>query len=494
MSPVVSPSATPASAPGGSPLLAGPQRVVDGFGRSQRAASRYLVPRTVGELGASLARAASEGVQVAFRGAGRSYGDAALNAGQLLVDTRQLNRLLAWDPVQGVAEVEAGLSIGELWRHTLPDGFWPAVVPGTMAPTLGGCLSANIHGKNNFRVGPIGDQVLDFDLLAPDGQTYRCSRTENPDLFHAAIGGFGALGAFTRIKLRLKKVASGLLRVEGIRTRTLNDAFEVFEERAAKADYLVGWIDGLTEGEALGRGVLHQASYLAAEEDREGSARTLAVARQDLPATILGFPRRLVWRLMRPFMTDLGMSLMNLGRYAASALHRPGHSILQSHAAFAFLLDYVPDWRFAYGSAGFIQIQPFVPAAAAREVLREILERCQRAELPPYLVVLKRHRPDPFLLTHGLDGYSFAMDFPVHDRERLWALGREIVDLTLAAGGKFYFAKDSILRPGDAERAYGQDRVEAFFALKRRVDPAGLLRSDLFRRVFPDRFSAPEAR
>ena len=487
------PAATPSSATPSSgthrpdPLVAAPQRVLDGFGRSVRAASRYLAPRDAGELAQALARAAREGMGVAFRGAGRSYGDAALNAGQLIVDLSELRRVLSWDPQEGVAEVEPGVSIGELWRATLPDGFWPAVVPGTMAPTLGGSLAANIHGKNNFRVGPIGEHVLEFDLLAPDGQLYRCNRAEHADLFHAAIGGFGALGAFTRIKLKLKKIESGLLRVEGIRTRTLAEAFEVFEARGAQADYLVGWIDGLIEGEALGRGVIHQANYLTADADPEGAARTLSVARQDLPASLFGIPRKFVWRLLRPFMTDLGSTLLNLGRYGASALHRPGHSVLQSHAAFAFLLDYVPDWRLAYGSEGFLQIQPFVPVAAAREVFREILERCQRAELPPALVVLKRHRPDPFLLTHALDGYSFAMDFPVRHRERLWALGREIVDLTLGAGGKFYFAKDSILQPGDAEQMFGVEPLDAFFALKHRVDPAGLLRSDLFRRVFPDR-------
>ena len=47
-------------------------------------------------------------------------------------------------------EAEPGLTIEGLWRRTIQDGYWPAVVPGTMLPTLGGCLAMNIHGKNNF--------------------------------------------------------------------------------------------------------------------------------------------------------------------------------------------------------------------------------------------------------------------------------------------------------------------------------------------------------
>ena len=466
-------------------LAQAPLRVLEGFGRAMRAACHYAAPRDAGELADLLARAAREGISLCFRGSGKSYGDAALADGRLAVDTSGLNRFLSWDPSTGIAEVEPGVTVGDLWHRTLPDGFWPAVVPGTMFPTLGGCVAANIHGKNNFKVGPIGDHVLDFDLLAPDGTLRRCGRDENPEIFHAAIGGFGALGAFTRIRLALKRVESGLLRVGAIRTRSLAESFEVFEQRLPQADYLVGWLDALAPGASLGRGVVHQANYVAAADDPEGPAATLRVERQDLPATILGFPRGLIWRFMRPFRGNLGVRLINLGQYWASALHRPGATYLQSHAAFAFLLDYVPNWWLAYGREGLIQYQPFVPKDAAREAFREILETCQREGLPPYLVVMKRHRPDPFLLSHAVDGWSLAMDFSAVHRERLWALCHRLTEIVLAAGGRFYFAKDSVLRPIDVERAWGRERLAQFLALKQRLDPRGLLSSDLMRRALP---------
>jgi FAD/FMN-containing dehydrogenase len=104
--------------------------------------------------------------------------------------------------------------------------------------------------------------------------------------------------------------------------------------------------------------------------------------------------------------------------------------------------------------------------------------------MPPYLVVLKRHRPDAFLMSHALDGYSLAMDFPVPSRrERLWDFSHRLTDLVLSRGGKFYFAKDSVLRPKDLQRMYGEETLATFRALKARLDPQGLLVSDLARRV-----------
>ena len=128
-----------------------PLKVIDGFGRSARAACRYVEPRGVQDVAFALKQAQSEGLTVAFRGAGRSYGDASINRGGVVIDATKLNRLLDWNPSTGVLEAEAGLTIEGLWRRTIEDGYWPMVVPGTMRPTLGGCVAMNIHGKNNFR-------------------------------------------------------------------------------------------------------------------------------------------------------------------------------------------------------------------------------------------------------------------------------------------------------------------------------------------------------
>lgn len=467
-----------------------PWRVFDGFGRAVRAASRSLAPRDPDELAAMLRRASEEGVKVAFRGSGRSYGDAALNEGGIVIDVRGMNRALAWDPGEGVLTAESGVTIEGVWRRVLPDHYWPHVVPGTMFPTLAGCLSMNIHGKNNFRQGSFGEHVLWFELVTPAGQVLRCDRETNSDVFHAAIGGFGVLGAITKVALRVKPVESGLLRVEPLVTRNLDEMFDVFGERLPVSDYLVGWVDCLSEGDALGRGQIHQANYVAADEtpDPAGSFHT---ENQTLPSTILGFPKSALWRFMRPFINDFGTRLVNAAKYHVSrATH--GKTFLQSHVAFAFLLDYVPNWRLSYGPGGLIQYQIFVPKETARETMKDVLRHCQKRGLPSYLGVFKRHRPDPFLLTHALDGYSMAMDFRVtrENRDRLWTMTRELSDMVLDAGGKFYFAKDAVLRPGDAQRAYGAERLERFFTLKDRLDPAGVLGTDLARRVFPEKFAA----
>lgn len=458
-----------------------PWRVLDGFGYAVRAACRYARPRSVEELTGVLGEARAAGLRVTFRGAGRSYGDAALNRDGLVVDVTGMQHVLSWDPRGGILDAEAGLTIEGLWRHTIADGFWPAVVPGTMYPTLGGCLSMNIHGKNNFQVGPFGDHVIDFDLLTADGAVLRCSRDTSADVFHAAIAGMGLLGAVTRVKLRLKHVHSGQLRVEPILGRSIDEMLDVFEARLATCDYLVGWVDCFAGGAGLGRGAVHAASYLAEGQDPDPTA-TLRVDAQGLPPRILGFPRDHLWKLLRPFTNDPGVALVNYGKFLSSHLEH-GRPYRQSHVQFAFLLDYIANWRLAYGRAGFVQHQIFVPQAEARACIRDVLALCQRTGVRSYLGVLKRHRPDAFLMSHALDGYSLAMDFPARDLEALRRTAAAVTARVLDAGGKFYFAKDALIGPADVERAYGREALDRFAAMRRRLDPDGLFTSDLARRV-----------
>ncbi len=461
---------------------------LSGFGGAHHNISYLYRPTQTEQLHQLFETAHQHGLTVGLRGAGRSYGDAALNAGQIVLDLQRMNLILAWDPDKGIIKAQPGVTIQQLWQYTLEDGWWPAVVPGTMAPTLGGCLAMNVHGKNNYQQGTFGEHILEFTALLPTGDEVTCSPSQSSDLFYSIIGGLGVLAVVTSITLQLKRIYSGDLWVEAWTAPTLEGMIDELESRVDSDDYLVGWLDGLARGKGLGRGQMHAANDLAPDEDSNPHS-TLRFEHQNLPDTMMGLvPTSILWRLMAPWMNNPGTLAVNAGKYHASRL-LGNHKILrQPHAAFHFLLDYIPHWIQSYGSGGLIQYQSFVAADKAAEVFREMLQLTQRRRLPSYLVVLKRHRPDDFLLTHALDGYSLALDFKVtsRNRERLQTLANDLDEIVLNAGGRFYFAKDSTLTPYQTAQFLGADTIERFRALKNRCDPEGLLQTDLYRRLFVD--------
>jgi decaprenylphospho-beta-D-ribofuranose 2-oxidase len=454
-----------------------------GWGESTT--SRSLVHRVEGtaQLAELMVTAGGRGETVAFRGGGRSYGDAALNTGGAIVELGRLDRILEFDSTEGIARVEPGVTIAALWRMSIAHGFWPYVVPGTMHVTIGGALSMNIHGKNQYKVGSFGEYVRAFRLLTPSGEELRCSRTENADLFHAAIGGMGLLGCILEVELQLKRVSSGRLLVHARSTRDLGEAMQALDTSQADSDYMVGWIDCFARGSRLGRGLLHLAQHVPAEENPDPF---LSPARQDVPGRAFGVvPLGWLWPGLWLTVHGRAMRWVNMAKFYAGIREASRPAYLQTHGAFHFLLDYVPGWKRALLPGGLLQFQPFVPKEQAHAVYTHILERCQREGLIPYLGVLKRHRPAPFLMSYYVDGYSLALDFSVtgSNRERLWKLCRELANHVLTHGGRFYYAKDSVLTAEQFRANHEPGAIEQFLALKARVDPKNVLQTDQWRRL-----------
>jgi FAD/FMN-containing dehydrogenase len=459
---------------------------LDSWAMVARSMAYVYRPSTIDGICEVLSMGREAGRSIVPRGSGYSYGDAALNAENIALDLSRMNRILGWDPRGGVVTAEPGVTIGQLWRYVLEDGWWPAVVPGSMYPTVGGCAAMNVHGKNGWLDGTFGDWIEQIRLLLPSGALKTCSRNENSELFRAAIGGLGMLGIVVSATLRLKPVSSGLLATRQVAVRSLAEMHDVFARLSSESDYLVGWIDAFARGNQLGRGLVQAANYVDDDCSRETTLRT---SFQDLPDTVLGVvPRSRVWMGMKPVANDVGMRGLNLAQFVSGAA-TSGRERRVPHARYHFFLDYVPHFKWAFRPYGIEQYQMFLPGGEAERVFGEVLGRSQKERLFPYLAVIKLHREEDFLLRYNTNGYSLALDYRATP-ENLFRLRRFLDGLTdelvLPAGGRLYPSKDTILRPDQVRRVFGDERVDSFLALKRGLDPETILQSEMYRRYFPD--------
>ena len=455
---------------------------LENFGHSFKASSYRIQIKRSEDIYEAFQLAKKLGLKVTPRGTGISYNDASLNGGGIVLDMTGLNQIQEWDPATGLVRCESGVTLEQLWKRVEPDGWWPPVVSGTMKTTLGGCLSANIHGKNNFQVGPIGEHVLEFTAMTPTGAQITCTPQKNADLFYAMISGLGMLGAFTSITMKMKRIHSGLISVDAWHVPNLNRQLNGLLEHASDHDYIVGWLDTTARGKNLGRGQIHAARNLKEGEDPHAH-KNMQLAYQHLPDRLFGMmPKYLLHYFMNPFLNNLGVWGVNTAKYITALRD---NTFCQSHAEFHFLLDYIPNWERSFGRGGLIQYQSFLPKETAENAWREMLELSHRRGLPSYLGVTKRHRPDQFLLTHSVDGFSLAMDFKVTEKKRakLSQMLQEFDRIVLESGGRFYFAKNSETSAESTRKFLDAETIEKFKKLKKRCDPNGLLESDLYRRV-----------
>src|SRR5215472_8444412 len=114
------------------------EELVGGWGMAVQGRAQVLRPTSAEQVAAAMTSVRRQGGTLALRGSGCSYGDAAMNSAGYVLDLGQMRRILTFDPRSGAITIEPGIAIRDLWRHATSHGFWPPVVPGTGAVSVGG--------------------------------------------------------------------------------------------------------------------------------------------------------------------------------------------------------------------------------------------------------------------------------------------------------------------------------------------------------------------
>jgi FAD/FMN-containing dehydrogenase len=436
-----------------------------------------VTPRSVADLQTAIAGAAAAGRSISVAGGRHAMGGQQFADASLLVDTRALNRVLAFDAERGVITVEGGAQWPEL------TSFLEAAQAGQARPwgiqqkqtgadrlSIAGALSCNCHGRG-LTLRPIVEQVEAFDLIGPDGEVRTCSRTLHRELFRLAIGGYGLFGVISRVELRLRprvKVRRVVARGE---TPTIIDRFE---ERIREG-YLYGDFQFATDSDSddfLARGVF--SCYAPVADDAPLTRNPVCFSPTDwAQLTIQSHTHKTL-----AFETYASRYLATSGQiYRADA---------QLYAAYVDNYHAEVDRATGApvpGSEMITEVYVQRPQLGAfMEEARTALRRRRASVI--YGTVRLIEQDEETFLPWARDRYACIV-FNLHVNHTPQAVDeaadafRELIDLAVAHGGSYYLTYHRWARRDQVDRCYPQMRE--FLALKRRHDPGELFQSNWYR-------------
>lgn len=401
------------------------------------------------------------------RGLGKSYGDAALNENGHIVLTERLNRFLDFDAEQGILTAEAGTTLTDILTLITPKNWFLPVSPGTQYLTLGGCIAADVHGKNHHRTGAFSNYVLWLDLITADGNILRCDRKHHTEIFWATMGGLGLTGIIGAACIQLQPISTPYMTVVHRSTADLAETLAVLNDQKFEDEYSVAWIDTLSSTKNPGRSIVMNAHHSTQAE---------------LPTSLSSFKKS---SLTIPFNAPkwlLNQTSIKFFNHIYYRIHQkkttPGVIPYQNYF---YPLDKIKHWNKLYGKRGFLQYQCVFPNSTAAQGLEELFQQLQQSSFPVFLAVLKRLGPQSNgLLAFPMPGITLALDLPIIN-DALFKVLDQLDEIVVRHQGRVYLAKDARLSPENFRIMYPD--YAKFQTVKNQIDPEGVFSSSLSRRL-----------
>ena len=159
-----------------------------------------------------------------------------------IIDTSQLNHVLAVDKVKKTALVEPNVPMDQLVEAALKNGLVPLVVMEFPGITVGGGFSGSAGESSSGRHGPFDSTVNSIEIVIPNGEIRRASKTEDPDLFWGAASAFGTVGVVTLLEVQLQD-ATQYVELTHYPVRSFAEASKKLQEQVA--DTSIEFVDGI---------------------------------------------------------------------------------------------------------------------------------------------------------------------------------------------------------------------------------------------------------
>ncbi len=445
---------------------------LSGWGRTAWTVADVIATTDENQIRSTLSSIGDRGLIA--RGLGRSYGAAAQNAGGTVLEMTSEHDPLGidaiLDPISGILDVAASVSLDSILRMCVPRGWFVPVTPGTRFVTVGGAIASDVHGKNHHIDGSFGEHVRSMTVMLSSGEIVELSPETQPAWFWATIGGMGLTGIVLRASLQMLSIESSKVRVE---TERLGNFDAVCDAMSSDGEddtyrYSVCWVDLLATGASMGRGVLTRGDHAtAAEADGDEPLAYDPRLKVSAPGWV---PNGL--------LNKFSIKAFNEAWYRKAPSQR--HIGIESIPAFFHPLDGVNKWNRLYGTQGFIQYQFIVPLDRT-DVLRKVIETFSGAGVASFLAVLKRMGPQNLApLSFPTEGWTLTLDMAAGIKG-LAELLASVDAMVLDAGGRHYLAKDSHVSPSAVRRGY--PRLDEWMSTREAMDPQGMWRSDLARRL-----------
>ena len=447
-----------------------PEKTIYSFSL-ESANAYYTCPESIEELQEIIDYARNNGFKICPAGGLQSFSKVCLISKQIALDLTSFNRILFFDPDARQIIVEGGIKVLDVLSKTLPYGLILKSLTGSTNNTIAGNVSSDVNGKDSWKNGNFGANILSMKVLLSDGRLVVTSPSQKSDLFYSVIGGLGSIGIVVEATLGLQRVPSTTLLARSQKVRHISELLDVMDQLDPNQDeYAYCWTNPDVSDSGLGSGICEKAHFIPGEKIENDPLRIKAKDR------IFGLPIPIFWRTFGQLMDGSALKIANLLKYHFSPAHKTQKLRFQS---FQYpMVKLFPQWNLKYAPHGFREWQILFDKDVFHDAYIEILTLSKKRGLKPKLCGVRKHCPQSAYLSFAGDGYSMTLNYGRRDiaEQKIKEFENELIKLILSFEGKVYLSKYPYIHPEDLRKMYPS--FNHFQACKRAYDKESLFYSD----------------
>ena len=397
------------------------------------------------------------------RGAGLSYAPASFGKDKLIRDMCSFDRILEFDESSKIVVVEAGISLKKLLTWSFSKQLFLPVLPGQPEITVGGCVAANVHGKNPYKDGTFMEHVEWIELSHPTLGTKIISRSNEKKIFNATCGGLGLTGIITKVALKLQKLSSEIVILSPKKTESLKNTLEIMKQHTSD-DLLYSWNMGSTLFN-FGKGIVTSGIF----SDDSSSKTPQIKERKSMNSNDRLLPFSLWNTLSSPIINSINRKIQS------------GKNIVKKDV-YSALFPFVGTARMfygLYGSNGFNEYQVLIKKKYSVEFIDDLTKLIKSEKPSLTILAMKLFNGKQKLLHFSDEGLSIILNLK-HCNSTLKFL-KKLDDIVISYKALPYIVKDSRLTKEVVEQCYPEYHV--FKEILNEIDPKRIFKSELSERM-----------
>ena len=431
--------------------------------------SYICFPKNIKDIFQTIDYAKKNKIKILPIGSGLSWYDTIFNSDNIIIDLINYKKKFIFDKNKGELLISSQFKIKDIMPKLNKYGWSLYSIPGGSDVTIGGCIGNDVHGKDSFKYGNFGENIIELEIVLANKKIIKCSRFRNSEVFKATVGGLGLIGIITSVKLNLKKI-SNIYKTNHYICYDYKELIKNLYLNNNDYEYINGWVDIHAKNKKLGQGVIFKSKKV--KEDILIKPKNINTLR------IFGLLQKFV------FIFFVKNNLINIMNFFIFRLFKYKQSNYNDYESVTFpLSSYGVDIKEAISPNSFFEIQVIIKKKELPFALKEFILKCQRLDLSGFVIGIKMHKESKNYLSFSDDGVSINVNqiFNEKNFNKNYKKLSQLHDFVIKKNHKIYIAKDFCLNNKDLRNNY--KNFKKFLKVKKKIDKIFLFSSDFYKRI-----------